>query len=92
VGKGRQIAGIIMDNYARGRRQAVWLSTSAVRPGAPAEAAGVVCRHRDRMKQPASAVTQCSADARRCQTWGGVGTVVSYGLFENLMYVPGPNR
>jgi len=35
VGKGRQIAGIIMDNYARGRRQAVWLSTSAVRPERP---------------------------------------------------------
>ena len=31
VGKGRQIAGIIMDNFARGRRQAVWLSTSSVR-------------------------------------------------------------
>ena len=30
VGKGRQIAGIIMDNFARGRRQAVWLSTSSV--------------------------------------------------------------
>jgi len=30
VGKGRQIAGIILDNYARGRRRAVWLSTSTV--------------------------------------------------------------
>ncbi len=30
VGKGRQIGGIIMDNYARGRRRAVWLSTSTV--------------------------------------------------------------
>jgi hypothetical protein len=29
VGKGRQIAGAILDNYARGRRRAVWLSTSA---------------------------------------------------------------
>ncbi len=29
VGKGRQIAGIIMDNYARGRRRAVWVSTSS---------------------------------------------------------------
>ena len=29
VGKGRQIAGIILDNFARGRRQAVWLSTSS---------------------------------------------------------------
>ncbi|EIE19331.1 hypothetical protein COCSUDRAFT_19644, partial [Coccomyxa subellipsoidea C-169] len=28
VGKGRQIAGIILDNYVRGRRRAVWLSTS----------------------------------------------------------------
>jgi hypothetical protein len=28
VGKGRQIAGIILDNFARGRRQHVWLSTS----------------------------------------------------------------
>lgn len=28
VGKGRQISGIILDNYARGRRKAVWLSTS----------------------------------------------------------------
>lgn len=32
VGKGRQIAGIILDSYARGRRRAVWLSTSTVRP------------------------------------------------------------
>lgn len=32
VGKGRQIAGIILDNYARGRRRAVWLSTSTVSP------------------------------------------------------------
>jgi hypothetical protein len=54
VGKGRQIAGIIMDNYARGRRQAVWLSTSAVRLGAPAGAAGVGCRQRYRIKRPAS--------------------------------------
>lgn len=30
VGKGRQIAGIILDNYVRGRRRAVWLSTSTV--------------------------------------------------------------
>jgi len=29
VGKGRQIAGIILDNFARGRRRAIWLSTSA---------------------------------------------------------------
>ncbi|KAK9814268.1 hypothetical protein WJX72_003136 [[Myrmecia] bisecta] len=29
VGKGRQIAGIILDNYARGRRRHVWLSTSS---------------------------------------------------------------
>ena len=29
VGKGRQIAGIIMDNFARGRRRAVWVSTSS---------------------------------------------------------------
>ncbi|KAK9798140.1 hypothetical protein WJX73_007295 [Symbiochloris irregularis] len=29
VGKGRQIAGVILDNYARGRRRAVWLSTSS---------------------------------------------------------------
>lgn len=29
VGKGRQIAGIIMDNYARGRRRAIWVSTSS---------------------------------------------------------------
>ena len=29
VGKGRQIAGIVMDNYARGRRRAVWVSTSS---------------------------------------------------------------
>lgn len=32
VGKGRQIAGIILDNHARGRRRAVWLSTSTVSP------------------------------------------------------------
>lgn len=31
VGKGRQIAGIILDNFARGRRRAVWLSTSEYR-------------------------------------------------------------
>ena len=31
VGKGRQIAGIVLDNYARGRRRAVWVSTSTVR-------------------------------------------------------------
>lgn len=30
MGKGRQIAGIVLDNYARGRRQAVWVSTSTV--------------------------------------------------------------
>ena len=29
MGKGRQIAGIILDNYARGRRCNVWLSTSS---------------------------------------------------------------
>ncbi|KAK9833324.1 hypothetical protein WJX81_006479 [Elliptochloris bilobata] len=29
VGKGRQIAGIVMDNFTRNRRQAVWLSTSS---------------------------------------------------------------
>jgi hypothetical protein len=29
VGKGRQISGIILDNYARGRRRHVWLSTSS---------------------------------------------------------------
>lgn len=29
VGKGRQIAGIVMDNYARGRRRAIWVSTSS---------------------------------------------------------------
>lgn len=29
VGKGRQIAGIVLDNFARGRRRAVWLSTSS---------------------------------------------------------------
>jgi hypothetical protein len=28
VGKGRQVSGIILDNFARGRRQHVWLSTS----------------------------------------------------------------
>lgn len=28
VGKGRQIAGIVIDNYVRGRRKAVWVSTS----------------------------------------------------------------
>ncbi|KAL4431062.1 hypothetical protein ABPG75_006318 [Micractinium tetrahymenae] len=28
VGKGRQISGIILDNYVRGRRKAVWVSTS----------------------------------------------------------------
>ena len=28
VGKGRQIAGIILDSYARGRKNHVWLSTS----------------------------------------------------------------
>ena len=30
VGKGRQIAGIILDNYIRGRRRAVWVSTNTV--------------------------------------------------------------
>lgn len=29
VGKGRQIAGIMLDNFARGRRRHVWLSTSS---------------------------------------------------------------
>ena len=29
VGKGRQIAGIMLDNYARGRRRHLWLSTSS---------------------------------------------------------------
>eukprot|EP00208_Stichococcus_sp_RCC1054_P000099 CAMPEP_0206143488 /NCGR_PEP_ID=MMETSP1473-20131121/20743_1 /ASSEMBLY_ACC=CAM_ASM_001109 /TAXON_ID=1461547 /ORGANISM="Stichococcus sp, Strain RCC1054" /LENGTH=921 /DNA_ID=CAMNT_0053538919 /DNA_START=201 /DNA_END=2963 /DNA_ORIENTATION=+ len=29
VGKGRQIAGIVLDNFARGRRRALWLSTSS---------------------------------------------------------------
>jgi hypothetical protein len=29
VGKGRQIAGIIYENFIRGRRRAVWLSASA---------------------------------------------------------------
>ena len=28
VGKGRQISGIVIDNYVRGRRKAVWVSTS----------------------------------------------------------------
>ncbi|GMH33357.1 hypothetical protein BSKO_01191 [Bryopsis sp. KO-2023] len=28
VGKGRQISGIVLDNYARGRRKHVWFSTS----------------------------------------------------------------
>jgi len=28
VGKGRQISGIIIDNYVRGRRRAVWISSS----------------------------------------------------------------
>lgn len=28
VGKGRQISGIILDNYVRGRRKSVWVSTS----------------------------------------------------------------
>ena len=28
MGKGRQIGGIILDNYARGRRKSVWVSTS----------------------------------------------------------------
>ncbi|KAI7844526.1 hypothetical protein COHA_001884 [Chlorella ohadii] len=28
VGKGRQISGVILDNYARGRRKSVWVSTS----------------------------------------------------------------
>lgn len=28
VGKGRQISGIIIDNYVRGRRKAVWISSS----------------------------------------------------------------
>ena len=32
VGKGRQIAGVILDNYARGRRRAIWISTSTVLP------------------------------------------------------------
>ena len=42
VGKGRQIAGIILDNYARGRRRAVWLSTSTVRP---LSSLSLLCRH-----------------------------------------------
>lgn len=29
MGKGRQIAGVILDNYARGRRRNVWISTSS---------------------------------------------------------------
>lgn len=29
VGKGRQISGIILDNFARGRRKHVWFSTSS---------------------------------------------------------------
>ncbi|KAG2500714.1 hypothetical protein HYH03_001479 [Edaphochlamys debaryana] len=29
VGKGRQIAGVIVDNFARGRKRALWLSTSS---------------------------------------------------------------
>ncbi|DBA97285.1 hypothetical protein WJX77_012218 [Trebouxia sp. C0004] len=29
VGKGRQIAGIILDNFARGRRRHIWMSTSS---------------------------------------------------------------
>eukprot|EP00775_Hariotina_reticulata_P007699 gene7699-7898_t len=29
VGKGRQISGVILDNYVRGRRRHVWLSTSS---------------------------------------------------------------
>ncbi|GFR47433.1 hypothetical protein Agub_g9153, partial [Astrephomene gubernaculifera] len=29
VGKGRQIAGVVLDNFARGRRRALWLSTSS---------------------------------------------------------------
>lgn len=29
VGKGRQIAGIILDNFARGRRKHIWMSTSS---------------------------------------------------------------
>lgn len=29
VGKGRQIAGIVLDNYARGRKRSIWLSTSS---------------------------------------------------------------
>jgi hypothetical protein len=28
VGKGRQISGIILDNYVRGRRRSAWVSTS----------------------------------------------------------------
>jgi len=28
VGKGRQISAVILDNYARGRRKSVWVSTS----------------------------------------------------------------
>ena len=28
VGKGRQISGMVLDNYARGRRRSIWLSTS----------------------------------------------------------------
>ncbi|CAG9465812.1 unnamed protein product [Pedinophyceae sp. YPF-701] len=28
VGKGRQIAGMVLDNFARGRRKAVWVSTT----------------------------------------------------------------
>ena len=29
VGKGRQIAGIVLDNFARGRRRHIWMSTSS---------------------------------------------------------------
>ena len=29
VGKGRQIAGIMLDNFARGRRRHIWMSTSS---------------------------------------------------------------
>ena len=76
VGKGRQIAGIIMENYLRGRKKAVWVSAGAdllqdARRDLRDIGAGVIPVH-DLRHWPASkklaSVGAC--DTRQLRVWG----------------------
>lgn len=45
-GKGRQVAGIVMDNWIKGRRKAVWISKSTARRNFKLSRAAVLAERR----------------------------------------------